>query len=210
MSDYQLSDLKTDDDCCFLCGKQGGKITQEHVFPKWLQRRFELWNQKIDLLNETYIQYRNLRIPCCSICNNEDLSRLESTVSSAVDAGYEACLALDEAIWHLWVGKLFYGILRKEISLLRNRACPNEGPIISAQTLKSFSNLHLFLQGIRGLHDFCEDRPYSVLVCNLHDLGPRRNYFFRDSLPCMTSSIRMGEVGIVVVFEDAGCVFRST
>jgi hypothetical protein len=210
MFEASVSDLQVADGRCFLCGNDGGGITQEHVFPKWLQNRYNLWDQRIGLLNDSNIPYRELKIPSCVTCNNEDLSRLESTVFSAVASGYNACIALDERAWYLWAGKLFYGILRKEIGLLHNRASPEEGTVISAATLKSFSNLYLFLQGIRGCHLFASDSPYSVLVCNLHDLSPNpREYCFRDSLMYMTIAIRMGEVGVIVALEDAGLTTRT-
>lgn len=209
MPETPFSDLQTAEDCCFLCGTRVSAITQEHVFPKWLQQRYDIWDQRIDLLNDTEIQYRSLRIPCCSTCNNEDLSKLESVISSAVASGHEACRVLDERLLYMWAGKLFYGILRKEINLLRDRAEPGKESIIPASTLKSFSNLHMFLQGIRGRHLFQSVPPYSVLVCNLHDLGHPRNYCFRDSLVYMTTAVRMGEVGVIVVFEDAGLTTGS-
>lgn len=209
MPNAAFSDLQTSDDCCFLCGARTAPITQEHVFPKWLQKRYNLWDQRIGLLNNTNIQYRDLRIPCCSTCNNEELSRLEATVSSAVASGYDSCTTLDERFLYLWAGKRLYGVLRKEMSLLHDRSCPAEGNIISEATLKSFSNLHLFLQGIREKHFFSSAPPYSVLLCNLHDLGPCRNYSIRDSLVYMTVAIRMGEVGVIVAFEDAGLSAQS-
>jgi hypothetical protein len=85
---------------------------------------------------------------------------------------------------------------------MRNRANPDEGNIVSSATLKSFPNLHLFLQAIRKRHEFIGDPPYSVLVCNLHDVGLARNYCFRDNLAYMTVSIRMGEIGLIVSLED--------
>jgi hypothetical protein len=201
---YESMMSNTSDDCCFLCGTMRAPISQEHVFPKWLQHRYKLWDQRLVLLNDTAIQYRNLRIPCCATCNNQALSRLEVTISSAVAAGYKACVELDARLWYLWAGKLFYGVLRKELSLPLDRAEPSNGGIISEGTLKSFSNLHLFLQGIRGMHSFLGAPPYSVLVCNVHDLGQVFDYSFRDSFPYMTLAIRMGEVGVIVAFEDAG------
>jgi hypothetical protein len=209
MSKASFSDLQTGDAFCFLCGTNARPITQEHVFPKWLQHRFDLWNQTIGLLNETQIQYRSLRIPCCSTCNQEDLSRLETTVSSAVASGYEACAALAERLLYLWAGKLYFGVLRKEIALAHDRARPGDGTIIALDVLRSFSELHLFLQGIRGEHEFPSDVPYSVLVCHLHDVGQPRNYCFRDSLHHMVVAIRMGEVGVIVALEDAGLVRDS-
>ena len=186
MDDQSFIEQSTSDDGCFLCGATGREVTQEHVFPKWLQRRFDLWSQRVGLLNDSLIQYRQLTIPACAPCNNGDLSRLEAAVASAVDGGYAAASSLEPRLWYLWAGKLFYGILRRELSLIRNRANPDEGNIVSSALLKSFSNLHLFLQGIRKQHEFVGDPPYSVLVCNLYDLGHPRNYCFRDNLAHMT------------------------
>jgi len=35
----------------------------EHVFAKWLQQDFNLWNQRMFLRNGTSIRYRQLTIP---------------------------------------------------------------------------------------------------------------------------------------------------
>ena len=64
-------------DRCFLCGKKLKRKTVEHVFPKWLMNDFDLWDQKITLLNQTKINYRQLIIPCCKECNNVYLSKVE-------------------------------------------------------------------------------------------------------------------------------------
>lgn len=172
------------------------------MFPKWLQHRYNLWNQRLILLNGTSIQYRNLRIPCCAICNNEPLSRLEAKISAAVMSGYKACVEIDPLLWYLWAGKLFYGVLRKELTLPMSRATPSNGGIVSEAAFRFFSNLHMFLQGIRGKHSFLREPPYSVLICNVHDLGEQANYSFFDNSPYMTLAIRMGEVGVIVAFED--------
>lgn len=201
--------LSTDDAACFLCGTESETITEEHVFPKWLQSRYDLWNSRVDLLNKTSIPYKRLKIPCCATCNNGALSRLESTISQAVASGYHAAEALDPRLWYLWAGKLYFGILRKELNLLRERSNPNAGSIVHEAGLRSFQSLHLFLQGIRGMHAFADQVPYSVLICNLHDLGGSRSYSFRDHLAYMTFSIRMGEVGVIITFEDSGLTGSS-
>ncbi len=40
-------------DVCFLCGisLQEVESSSEHVIPKWIQNRYDLWNQKLILLN---------------------------------------------------------------------------------------------------------------------------------------------------------------
>jgi hypothetical protein len=44
---------------CFLCGKAlfAGDSTQEHIIPRWAQKRYELWDQHLVLLNQTSIPY---------------------------------------------------------------------------------------------------------------------------------------------------------
>lgn len=205
----QFSKLELEENACFLCGTKAPPITQEHVFPKWLQTRHDLWNQTLGLLNQTLIPYRSLKIPCCPICNQQDLSRLENRISSAVSAGYGACVGLDPQDIYLWSAKLYFGVLRKEITLARERSKQDSEKILEPESLKHFSNLHLFLQAIRNRHEFSGGVPYSVLVCNLHDLGHPRNFCFRDNLFHMTLSIRMGEIGIIAAFEDAGLTERT-
>lgn len=209
MPKLELSDLLTDDACCFLCGSSDGTVTLEHVFPKWLQKRFNLWDQSVGLLNGTEIPYRQLTVPCCSRCNSEDLSRLEGVVSSAVKSGYKACSSLNERLLYLWAGKLYFGILRKEVTLAADRSSEHSGSILPEESLKSFSELHLFLQGIRGKHEFQGRHPYSVFVFNLHDVGDPSNFGFRDSLFHMTLGLRMGDVGIIVALGDAGLTNAS-
>lgn len=194
-----------DDHSCFLCGEHmGGDNSVEHVFPKWLQSRYDLWNKKIDLLNGSLIPYRQLTIPCCAQCNNEHLSRIEEQINTSVQGGYQRAINVPHKSWYLWAGKIFYGILRKELSLLSNRSNPSDGTIVTREILESFANLHLFIQEIRGQHLFNGNSPYSVLICNLHDFGGL--YDFRDNLFLFTLAIRMGDIGVIVSFEDGGLI----
>jgi len=49
MTDPLFSHLALDESDCFLCGAHSEQATQEHVFPKWLQRRHGLSEQRIGL-----------------------------------------------------------------------------------------------------------------------------------------------------------------
>ena len=201
--------ITADESSCFLCGVPTKSITEEHVFPKWLQSRYDLLNAKIDLLNGTTITCKQLKIPCCTACNSGALSALEGFISQAVVGGYQSAAKLNPRLWYLWAAKLYFGILHKELTLPREQRDPAAGRIVEEDGLKTLRSLHLFLQGIRNKHDFCDRLPYSVLICNLHDLQGLRAYSFRDNLFHMTLAIRMGEVGVIVCFEDHGLTTDS-
>lgn len=110
--------------------------SDEHVYPRWLQREFYLWNQNLTLLNGTDIAYRNLTIPCCSKCNNEYLNRrVEKRIEEAVKGGYEKFKDLDESIVSKWLNKIAYGTLFKELSLRSDLMDKNSDPIYSQEQL---------------------------------------------------------------------------
>ena len=202
--------MRLSDDTCFLCGAHfDGDKTREHVFPGWLQHRHNLWDQELTLLNGTTIRYSQLTIPCCKVCNTEHLSGLENRVRNAIENGYKEAVKLPPIVVYQWLGKIFYGILRKELKLLLNRRDGNDGTIVPAELLEGFSSLHLFLQSIRQPFVFPDGEPFSVLVVNLHHHDGEGDYFFRDSLQLMICSLRSKDVGFIVTLQDCGVIANS-
>lgn len=191
---------------CFLCGEHlGNHSHDEHVFPKWLQRRFGLTNQTIHLLNGTTIPYRQLKIPCCRTCNNEHLSRVETSVQRAFDKGIRAVRKLDRSTLFLWVSKIFYGLLYRELFLPFDRRAPDAGPIL--ENLEHFSLIHYFIQGLRIPITFqSADAPFpgSLFIFRLQSpKDPRACFDFRDDIINQAIFLRLGDVGLLAAF-DAG------
>jgi len=63
----RIENRKIGDDVCFFCANHYEKssMSMEHVFPRWLLEKFNIWDDKIFLLNKTTISYRQLLVPCC-------------------------------------------------------------------------------------------------------------------------------------------------
>jgi hypothetical protein len=137
------------------------------------------------------------------------LSVLENRIRNAVEGGYEEAVKLPSLVVYQWLGKIFYGVLRKELNLLVNRRDANDGTIVPAELLNGFSTLHLFLQSIRQSFEFPGGEPFSVLIVNLHDIDGEGDYDFRDSLQLMICSLRTKDVGFIVALQDAGIIDDS-
>ena len=191
-------------DKCFLCGTDLiNDSSDEHVFPKWLQKEFDLWNQKITLLNQTTIPYKSLTIPCCEKCNNVYLSAIEKKVSIAYKGGIEAFKKLDEYTIFLWVSKIFYGILFKELFLPLDRQQPFKDTILSSELLEKYRMAHLFLQGIRLPMEFKDSNPWSLFVFESQKYTNKSyNFDYKDCIQGLTFGIRMGEISIIAVLQD--------
>lgn len=191
-------------DKCFLCGAiLSDSKTDEHVFPKWLLNKYNLWNQTLVLLNGTKIQYRQLTIPCCSTCNNEYLANLEREIEKGVNKGYEEFIKIDEVKIFQWMAKIFYGLLFKELSLLFERKDPQKGTITTPELLERYKYLHGFLQSVRIPFYFLY-KPWSIFILNVYEYDTISDFNYHDAPIALTFSIRMGSVGIIACFEDNG------
>ena len=196
---------------CFLCGGQvdDSNDTKEHVFPKWLLKRFDLWNEPLTLLNGTTIKYRQLVIPCCQPCNNQHLSILENRVQQAFALGVEAVGALASSDLYLWMVKIYYGLLFRNLTLPLDRRIAEVGPIVTPEDLSRFRFLHLMLQGIRGIdvRMLHAGTPGSCVIApaQTSTLGHKSlnwDYFDVPHVPFL--AVRVGSVAIFAGMADFG------
>lgn len=194
-------------DRCFLCGSKLTKrnSTQEHVFPKWLLRKYGLGSAGLTLSNGVTLLYHKIKVPCCSDCNNVYLSQLERKIMLAADAGHKEFAKLGEETVFLWVLKIFYEILFLETTLSTSPRYPQKGSIFEAQQLERISHLHIILQAVRGKTDFSTEKPWSVFVFKINpDPGYAGNFDFKDNVSAFTFSIRMGDIGVIACLQDNG------
>jgi hypothetical protein len=188
---------------CFLCGQVlDDAKSREHVFPKWLLSRFNLWDQTILLLNRTRIPYRYLTIPCCSTCNNEHLSQMEQAVESAFTKGPEHFRQLDKLLLYQWTGKIFYGLFYRELSLDLDRASPELGSITTPELMEDYRTLHGFLQSRRTPIKFDNFFPGSIFVLGVETIPNVGNFDYSDNFIGMTFCIRMGNIGVITCLKD--------
>jgi hypothetical protein len=136
---------------CFLCARRLTRLTRtdEHVVPQWIQARYDLWQKKLVLLNGTTLKYAQLTIPCCDRCNSIHLQGVETRVCAAFEGGRSAVEALSPWDLHIWLGKMFYGVLYKELFLRSNIRSRGGRTITDRSLLRQMNWLHFTLQGAR-------------------------------------------------------------
>ena len=199
-----LNEETFDDESCFLCGFECDDSTDEHIFPKWLQHKYDLWDQKLEITNGTTIQYRRLTVPCCSKCNNEDLSRMEGEFQKLIDNSFENLRMEDEVTIFQWTAKILYATRYKELSLRVDRRSPDLGNILSPQDLEGYTSLHLFLQSIRYKTTFNEPKPWSLFILDCED----EDFFYHNNIAGLSFSMKFGKIAITIVYEDNNIISK--
>lgn len=103
---------------CMLSGEVAD--SEEHVIPRWLQRRFNLSNQEVVLPNETVFRYAKARVPVKTE-HNREFGKIENKMA-------EGSFTLQEA--YLWALKIHIGMMWLDSRLKRERKDPQSGPIL--------------------------------------------------------------------------------
>jgi len=191
---------------CFLCGRHLSKTTatREHVFPKWLQRRHNMGESGVVLLNDSRMKYRQLTVPCCLACNGGALSALERRVRDGFTAGADAVAELDPYDVFLWLAKLSYGLLYRELLLPNHRSAPRVGTIVGREHLETYRIQHALLQGtFRRVLPHAFPATITLFKTQVHE-KPGLNFDYRDNYFGPFVALRSNDVGIVAILQDWG------
>jgi len=198
-------------DRCFMCGRHipvGSALrTEEHVFPKWLQREFDLWNGRVQQINAQLLPYSQLTIPCCLPCNGVDLSAIEDRVKAAYLDGLEAFTKLDRRDLFIWLGKIYYGMIYKESLRPMFEREQNGARLVPESHLQTVTFHHFLLQSVCGQVDWQPSYPgpasFHFFECLDHE-DPRLRFDYLDDLFTPIIGLRLGKIGVVCILQDWG------
>lgn len=113
------------------------------------------------------------------VWHNRHLKPLEDKVCEATLKGPKAIATLDKLTVFLWLGKILYGLLHKELFSATDRKSVNKAKIVPRRLLKSFALHQLFLQAARLPFQFSPATPASRFI--FHISTPRDKLFFLEA-----------------------------
>jgi hypothetical protein len=192
---------------CFLCGVRLGKKnnSREHIFPKFVLHAFDLWNQQLTLVNGTTIPYRKVVIPCCRICNNEHIGKIDKRVSEYFKGGYSRFRRINETLLFQWISRILYCILYLELIKPRDPRFKRR-KILKRDFFRRLETVYLFLNSVRVRTKF-QTPPWSICFFKMQACKDRHlNFDFKDNPLLLTISLRMNDIGIVAALQDNGAL----
>jgi hypothetical protein len=193
---------------CFLCGTglSARNISREHIFPKFVLREFNLWEQQLTLINGTTIPYRKVVISCCRECNNDHIGRLDNRIATFLKGGFNTFKRLDEPTIFQWLSRILYSILYLELIMPRDPRFKRR-KILKREFFRELRTAHLFLNSIRIRTHFHRPYPWSLFLFETQKHpNPMVNFDFKDNPLLLTVAIRMNDVGVVAALQDNGAV----
>lgn len=189
---------------CFLTGET--LTTEEEkiqVFPAWLMSRYQLEDKVIKLLDESYIGYKDLKLPCATIVNSQFIAPLETEIETAFSQGYEVVKQLEPLKLFQWAGKLLYGIIFNELQAgIKQQHAQGEQFSVSQGLIHKFSHLHMMLQSLNKPVTFDGFTPFSLFLFKVNNA--EHEFAYRDEINTLTFSLRIQDFGMIICLQDNG------
>ena len=165
----------------------------EHVIPKWLQRRFSLWNQSVILPNGTTSPYRQVKVPVKTE-HNSAFSVIEASIAQdnfSPEAAY------------LWALKLHIGFIYRDARLKLSRTVQESPTILKVGDFTA--EISLFRQLYALWRDGGRTQPAPIgSVFILDSLLEPTDFDFFHCLVTGTVGINLGRKFVVVFLWDQG------
>lgn len=196
--------------CCFICGaRPGSKVfNDEHVIPRWVLQKFNLFDRTLNLPNGTIVKYARYKVPCCADCNTYMGHQIEERISKVVNAGPDAVqnhIANGNGLEvFVWLGLIFLKTHLKDrdfrMHLDRRQSDIKIGEVYDWQTLH---HMHCLVRCfVNGAH--LEKEVFGSLgAFAAKTEGWREPFDYGDIFDAQTMLIRLGDVALVTTFNDA-------
>jgi len=174
---------------CIFSGEETSNA--EHIIPKWLQRKFNLFVKNLILPNGTSLLYGQAVIPV-SQEHNTNFSRIENNISREV-------YNLDEI--YLWALKLHLGLIYKDSTLKYERADSNSPFIIDVNDFESELRLFRYIYKIWLNRGSLNPSPLGTVYI-IDSLYPDNEFDFIHCFYTGTIAINVGNKFFLVLLWD--------
>lgn len=172
--------------------------SEEHVFPRWLQKRFSLGNETLVIPNGTTLKYKHHRVPAEREANAR-FGDIENRISRGV---------FDPVEVYLWAFKLHLGCIYRDATLRFDIKNPDSLFILDvhdfAQEVWLFHQLFALWRSGGGT----DPSPFgSVFIVD--SLHPTPTFDFMHCLITGAVAVNIGSKFIFVLLYDQGAATRG-
>lgn len=206
---------------CALCGRPFARFPsdEEHIFPKWLQHHHNLWTRRLNIPNFIGKRYDTVKLAICRRCNNKTFGGLETRLAPVLTDSdpFLAAAHIDDDDFAVWLGKIFWLLIRKSHSVVdfRTRDQPEPDQIVPNDVMPGTLYLGMIQRtfatnkgmascyaGDPPFPEFFYGEPYSLYRFRIDPTDRRFEPFdFFDNPVTLGVGFRTGTLGVICLFD---------
>lgn len=196
--------------CCFICGKSPHerKFNNEHILPKWILRKYKLFNKKIILPNNSDFNYSKYVIPCCFECNKLMNEEFEKPIKQLLEGGYKVLTDYlkREGPWkiYVWLNIIFLKTHFKDKSLKLHLKENGESKIADFYTWEELHHIHCIARSFYTKAMLDKMVLGSFLILPAKNLDYIEPFDYSDIYDSKTIFLRLNDIALIAVLNDSG------
>lgn len=197
-------------EACFVCGAWPDEkpFNDEHIIPKWVLRRFGLFDREITLSTGERRRYSGYRTPCCEECNSCLGKLIEEPVSQLLDGNYATVSArLDErgrTLLFTWLSLLFLKIHLKDRQVRVHKDFRSgDEKIGDIYYWPDLHHVHAVARSHYTGASFLPEVIGSLQIVEIDGSLTADTYDYLDFTFDQTMVVRLGQIGIVATLNDS-------
>ncbi len=193
-----------DHERCFVCGveKSAAAFNDEHVVPKWVLKRFNLYDQVLTLPNGATVRYDRYKVPCCAACNSF-LGECVEVPMSKITAGGVSTISTHirehgPVLISTWLSLLYFKLHYRDIAIRYNRDLRKGASAIG--DLHEWENIHHVYSLAVASHTGVTVHPEVIGTLVVLQMAPPQVFTaafdLTDMTPGLSIMIRLGDAAI--------------
>jgi hypothetical protein len=171
---------------------------EEHVIPRWLQSRYDLWTKTLNIPNGTKLQYRYVKVPVRS-SDNTKFGEIENRISQGL-------FDLQEV--YLWALKIHIGLLFRDAGLKIDRSIPSSPMIWDMSDFAAEVQAFRMIYGVWAANGKLSPAPLGTVYI-LDALTPEPDFDLIHDVWSGTVVVQLGSKLIYVSLWDQSDGFSA-
>lgn len=194
---------------CFICGKSPSEtdFNNEHVLPKWILKKYNLYNRKIILPNQSEFKYDKYIIPCCRECNKLLNVEFEQPIIRLIEGGYKNLTDYlkSDGPWKLfiWLCIIFLKTHLKDKSLKLQLKKNENSKISDFYTWEELHHLHCVARSFYTKANLDAKVLGSFLILPVKELNYFENFDYADNYSSKSILLRVNDIAFLAVLNDS-------
>jgi hypothetical protein len=208
-TDRFIADI-VEGDCCFICGRSPNQTTfnNEHILPKWILNKYNLFNRRIGLPNYSLYRYDRYIIPCCMDCNALMNTKIERPIKKIIGKGYTEIIKYIENngpwLFFVWLSLIYLKTHLKDKLLKQDIKSEVNSSIISdPYDWVSFHHIHCIARSFYTNPIISNDVLGSLIILPSKVSKDYESYDYRDLYLAKSLFIRLGEITFIAALNDS-------
>lgn len=196
---------------CFLCGTEEDKttFTNEHIIPKWILKKFDLFSKTAGLINGENVRYDRYKIKCCKKCNELLGVEIEDKICKGFNSNYSKSKTFfnkNKKLVFIWLALIYLKTNLNDRVFKIDKKSDKSSNISDLYNWEMLHHFHCLVRSLINGSKIKDNVIGTMRIFPTNQIGVLDPFDYIDSKNAFSSIISLGDFCIITIFNDSGII----